>query len=195
MYIYGHKSEEVLISLNWITHFIPVYRRGGRDKSHDFRFNRRTHYNDDSMLPVYKWTSSQTHFSIEELARVLLCDIIPENKICSTQPVRVCHNVSFIVNLDNLNDEHDIRADENGVWERKGSPVAYVSVHSKGSNKYVVRRNTIGSHSNSFKLTRVYYRHSKSPDFRRIITTVYGRSIVSSVRARRGCRCMYFFLD
>ena len=142
------------------------------------RLNRRTHYNDDSMLPVFKWTTSQTHFSIEQLAEFLICDIISEDKICSTQPVRVCHNVSFVVNLDQLGDEHDIRADENGIWQRKGSPVAYVSMHSKGNRKYVIRRSTMGNHSNSFKLTRVYYRHSTSPDFRRIITTVYGKCAV-----------------
>lgn len=135
------------------------------------------YYNDDLLLPVFKWTQSHTHFSVEELARVLISDVIPQHKICSTQPVRVCHNVSFIVNLDNLNDHHDIRADENGVWQRKGSPVAYVSVHTKGSKTNIIRRNRMG-HSNCFKLARVYYRHSTSPDFRRIITTVYGNWIM-----------------
>ena len=30
---------------------------------------------------------------------------------------------------------NDIKADENGVWTRKGSPVAYVSVHKIKKNR------------------------------------------------------------
>ena len=30
-----------------------------------------TYYNNNSSLPVYKWTTYQTHFSVEELAKEL----------------------------------------------------------------------------------------------------------------------------
>ena len=40
-------------------------------------------------------------------------------KACTTQPVQVCHNVTFLVDLQD--DPMDVRADENGVWDRKGS--------------------------------------------------------------------------
>ena len=43
--------------------------------------------------------------------------------VCSKQPVRVCQNVSFIVDLHMLDDPLDIRADINGVWRCKGSPI------------------------------------------------------------------------
>ena len=46
------------------------------------------------------------------------------------QPVHICRNVSFVVNLHKLNDPVDVTADENGVWVQKGSPVAYVSMHA-----------------------------------------------------------------
>ena len=76
------------------------------------------------------WTNSKTQFSVEELARLLLIkSTVPQSKICSKQPVRVSHNVSFVVDLNALDDPKDIRADENGVWQCNGSPVTYVSIH------------------------------------------------------------------
>ena len=68
------------------------------------------------------------HFSVESLARLLL-DLdssVASGKLktCTTQPVQVCHNVSFLVDIQALDDPMDIRADENGAWDSKGSPVA-----------------------------------------------------------------------
>ena len=40
-------------------------------------------------------------------------------------------NVSFVVNTSHLDDPTDIQANENGVWIRKGCPVAYVSKLTK----------------------------------------------------------------
>ena len=65
------------------------------------------------------------------LSNVLLTDSVLPSSICSKQPVDVCRNVSFVVDLHKLDDPVDVRADENGVWVRKGSPVAYVSMHTK----------------------------------------------------------------
>lgn len=70
----------------------------------------------------------------------------------------------------------DVRADKNGVWNRKGSPVSYVSIHRNGGTTVVYKCSHMhmGSHSNHYKITRAYYRHSSSPDFTRITTTVNG---------------------
>ncbi len=131
-------------------------------------------YNGDTALPVFKWASSKHHFSLEELGHILVTDSTPSTKQCTQQPTAVHHNVAFVVNLTKLNDYRDIRADENGVWKRNGAPVAFISVHNSGKTKKVVRRKTMKSHPNCFKLSRTYYTHSCSPDFHRIITVVYG---------------------
>ena len=127
-------------------------------------------YNGLSSLPVYQWT----HFSVEELAKILLTKSVPSSLICSKQPCYVQHNVAFVVDLDKLEDPLDIRADENGSWIRKGSPVAFVSVHTKEGSSSIFRRPKMGSHSHHFKISRTYYRHSSSPDFFRIIAMAYG---------------------
>ena len=116
------------------------------------------------------------YYSIETLTKLILDTDSSvakgKHEVCSTQPVQVCHNASFLVDLHSLSDAMDIRADENGVWDRKGSPVTYVSIHRNGSTTTVYKRS---SHSHHYKVTRVYYRHSSSPDFTRIITTVNGK--------------------
>jgi len=135
-------------------------------------------YNQDSELPVYKWTTSNTHFPLEGLARVLLTDDVPKEKVCMKQPVRVHHNASFVVDVHSLDHPQDIRADENGVWMRKGSPVAFVSIHTKDNKMKIFRQSSMGNHPNHFKISRVYYRHASSPDFQSIITTAYGMYIM-----------------
>lgn len=121
---------------------------------------------------MYMWTTPKKQFSAEELARLLLIkSAVPQSKICSKQPVRICHNVSFVVDLHTLDDPKDIRADENGVWQRNGSPVTYFSIHGAK----VFRRTNMGNHSHHYKVSRTYYRHSSSPDFRRVITTVHSK--------------------
>ena len=120
------------------------------------------------------WTTPKKQFSAEELARLLLIEsAVPQSKICLKQPVRICHNVAFVVNLHALDDPKDIRADENGVWQRNGSPVTYVSIHGHSTSAKVFRRTNMGNHSHHYKVSRTYYRHSSSPDFRRVITTIY----------------------
>lgn len=101
---------------------------------------------------------------------------MPEEKLCSRQPTCVKRNVSFVINLDALDDYNDIKADENCVWKRKIAPIAIVSIHTK-SQKPVqsARRTRLRSLPHYCKLSRMYYNHSCSPDFHRIITIVYGK--------------------
>ena len=73
-------------------------------------------YNGDCMLPVYKRNQSKEHYPLDALAKLLITDTVPSSNICSKQPVQVCRNVSFVVDLNMLDDPLDIRADENGVW-------------------------------------------------------------------------------
>lgn len=102
------------------------------------------------MLPVYKWTRSK---ELDTLTKLLVTDSVPSAKLCSKQPVQVCRNASFVVDLHMLDDPLDIRADENGVWKRKGSPVAYVSVHTNGGKTTVFSKEKDG---NSIKSLQSY---------------------------------------
>ena len=123
------------------------------------------------MLPVYKWNQPKEH-PLDTLAELLITGTVPSSNIINF--VQSSRNVSFVVDLNMLDDPSDVRADENGVWNRKGSPVAYVSKHTDKGKTRFFRRNKAPTRSNHYKITRTYYRHASSPDFTRIITVVHG---------------------
>ena len=116
----------------------------------------------------------EEHYSLDTLADVLLNDSVPHSRICSKQPVHVCRNVTFVVDLEKLEDPTDVRADENGVWIRKGSPVVYVSKYTKEGKAKFFRWTKKPTHAHQFNITRTYYRHASSPDFTRMIVVAYG---------------------
>ena len=60
------------------------------------------YYNDDCALPVYRWNRPNQHYSITDLAKILVGGTVSKDKVCSKQPVHVCHNVSFVVNVQSL---------------------------------------------------------------------------------------------
>ena len=97
-------------------------------------------YNGDPSLPVYQWIMTNQHYSTQKLAKLLIACEVAKEKVCLKQPVRVCRNAAFIVDLHSLDDPLDVRADENGVWVRKGCPVSYVSVHNAAGTANVFRR-------------------------------------------------------
>ena len=66
---------------------------------------------------------------------------MPKKKLCSTQPICVNH-VSFIINLDVLDDYSDIGADENGVWKQKGALIIIISVHTRSQKPAQIARHT-----------------------------------------------------
>ena len=116
---------------------------------------------------LYDYFSWKKHaWCVEEITDVLICQNVETTKICTQQPVYVWHNATFEVYLNSLDLANDIKADENGVWERNGSPVVYVSVHTKGRKREVFCRSQMGATDHHFKIIRTYYRHSYSPDFR-----------------------------
>ena len=140
-------------------------------------YRNKMFYNGDDELPVYRWNGSKEHYSLDSLADVLLNDSVPLSRVCSKQPVHVCHNVSFVVDLEKLEAPTDVRADENGVWMRQGSPVGYVSKHIKEGKAKFFRRTKKPTHAHQFKITRTYYRHASSPDFTRMIVVAHGECI------------------
>ena len=114
---------------------------------------------------------------MENLSKIVILEQVEKGLICTQQPTNVCMNSTYVVNLHSLDDPSDIRADENGVWVRTGSPVTYVSLHQSSSGSHHIhKRSKLGKSSHHYKLIRTYYRHADSPDFRRIITTAEGNA-------------------
>ena len=65
-------------------------------------YRNKLFYNRDDEVPVYRWNGSNVHYSLDSLADVLLNHSVSLSCVCSKQPVHVCHNVSFVVDLEKL---------------------------------------------------------------------------------------------
>ena len=134
-------------------------------------------YNGDDELPVYRWNQLKEHYTLDSLGK--LCT---SHRLC--HPLAFAPNslftfvVSFVVDLHELDDPVDVRADENGVWVRKGSPVAYVSMHTKKGKTRFFRRTKKPTQPHQFKITRTYYRHASSPDFTRMIAVAHSKVLL-----------------
>ena len=74
----------------------------------------------------------------------------------------MCHNVSFVINLSSLNNLNNFPANENGVWNHQGAPIAHVSIYKPAK---IICCTKMQSHANCYKLSRTYHWHSSSPDF------------------------------
>ena len=136
------------------------------------------HYCNEQSLSVSEWMYTKRIFSIEELAKILLVQDPDPSIVCTTQPVNVYHNVAFLVDITKRDDPNDLKADENGVWHRNGSPNTYITILTdRFGLKQVHRRSKLRELPNNCMITRTYYRHSASPDFSRIITKVKGMTI------------------
>ena len=88
-------SSDMKESDSDISHYMIRYHLYTTQLLSFLYYSRPAFYNP---LPVYKWTHSQQHFSIEQLGQILLGGIVPEKKICTSQPISVCHNVAVVVN-------------------------------------------------------------------------------------------------
>ena len=120
-------------------------------------------------------THSTRRMTAEELITVLLNPPNPY-KVCSTQPLSVQQNATFLVNCNRLQSYKDLSADDNGAWEPTGKPCVWFKIifdkDSSVSKVYKLDHKPPVQSSEVYALYRYYSRHSSSADFRRMIATV-----------------------
>ena len=133
-------------------------------------------YNGDPKSPVFEWSTQRGQYTIEQLARVIVLEDVEPHKVCSGTPMNISHNVAFAVNLEEVGGLGDLKADEMGLWNRQGSPKAYISVRQNGSKKEVLRRHKTMDLPHHYTITRTYYRSGTSPDLEKLIVTAEGES-------------------
>ena len=84
------------------------------------------YYRGNKSLPVYERPAKG--YSAEEIPMILCNPILDEILICSTHPVSVQNNVSFVVNLSKLKNHNDIRTDDLGTWTCTGLSILKFTV-------------------------------------------------------------------
>ena len=70
--------------------------------------------------PYVSMSIQDNGYSQEEIACILCHPVFQEELLCSSRPVSVENNVSFVVDLSKLKDPNDVRADDLGAWKCTG---------------------------------------------------------------------------
>ena len=79
------------------------------------------YYNGDKKLPIFMRHEKTYRFTVERLASILLDPNFDKDFVCKAQPVRISHNVSFIVDCTYLADRKDLLVDDLGTMVSNGS--------------------------------------------------------------------------
>ena len=74
-------------------------------------------YNDDMKLPVLEWGMKQ---GMHTKDAVQILREFPEKRVASAVPIRVQHNVAFVVDSWKLKNIWDVKCDDMGSWANQG---------------------------------------------------------------------------
>ena len=123
------------------------------------------YYHDNQCLPVYG--HPRKGYSGEEIVKILLNPTFQNELLCSTHPVSVQNNVSFVVDLSKLKDPNDVRADDLGAWKCTGSRLLQFTVRITNTDCHFV--NDTSSNAEVVQVHRQYHVHATDPDLHRMI--------------------------
>lgn len=125
------------------------------------------YYQGNRSLPVYE--HRKKGYCKEQIAEILCDPSLDKKFICSTHPVLVEHNVSFIIDLSKLKDRNDVRADDLGTWKCSGSRIFtfFIECHRNGCS--VSQSNSRGA---VVGIRRQYHVHATDSDLHRMIAFI-----------------------
>jgi len=84
-------------------------------------------FDGDSRLPIL--FCNPVSLTISQSVRILLQ--AKKEEICTQQPIGCTSSNTFVVDLSELDDRNDIRADDLGVWVNKGVKSSFCNVEFK----------------------------------------------------------------
>jgi len=124
------------------------------------------YYQGNKDLPVYE--RPKKGYSKEQIVDVLCNPSLDEKLICSTHPVLVEHNTSFVIDMTKLKDRNDVRADDLGTWRCTGSRILTISVKCNKNGCYISK----SSGSAVVNIRRQYHVHATDSDLHRMIAFI-----------------------
>ena len=130
-------------------------------------------YKDDAKIPVFSWSSHP--FSAEEIVTIILgkCD---SEVICTSPPINVSHNVTFLVDARKLSKPNDLKCDDMGAWRNNDVRKERVFVKFDCHNDTATV--DLSAHSddhNLYTLKRNYHKNKSIEDVKKIIAILEGK--------------------
>ena len=127
-------------------------------------------------MPVYEWNHLLHTYKVTEIAQALLESSLTAPKVCHHTPTNVEHNCTFLVNQSKLKSQSDLKVDDYGSWKNNGIRCVIILVNS-GKTTVIAWEKKVKTYkmeNGQYLLTRNYFTHRTSEDFRKIIFTLSG---------------------
>lgn len=127
------------------------------------------------MLPIFMKHEKTYRFTVERLAAILLEKNFDQGLVCKAQPMRVSHNVAFVVDCTFLADRKDLLVDDLGVWISNGCRKTPFSA-TIASGCVSIQLAGPSEHS-QYVMHRAWHTHGTSSDVRRLVVSIEGKYI------------------
>jgi len=125
---------------------------------------------------VFQTYEGATYLQPTEAFNAILNTDVDSPVVCTQRPVGITKAAVFLVNTNKLRHKDDLRADDVGSWCHKGKPIRYYSVEYIQPDE-VYAQICDEDTDDAFKLTRIYYHHKGTPEFRKTIFYIHGKFI------------------
>ena len=128
-------------------------------------------YRNDLEMPIY--SRAVSGYPVGDLVKILLSSDVTGRKVCTVQPLSVCENATFIVDVETV-DHQDLKADDLGSWHPTGTKKSYFRFSSDGI-LHVSEKHPRNMPSDYYVLTRRYYTHKSYDKYHRLIADIGGK--------------------
>ena len=130
-------------------------------------------------MPIFEKKERYSENATSSLVDIILGKNSPNrDRVCTTVPIRVQSNMSFVIDMNAIQNPLDLRADDNGDWLHNGLRTICLSISKRG-NVEILSKNgrpkmNISWGAKLYCMKRTYHAFKSSPDFKRMIVTMEG---------------------
>ena len=135
------------------------------------------YYEGDFGLPIFQRIPPglKRLFTVEQIIRILMNPLLKNSgRICTAQPTSICENVSFIVDVTQLDHPDDLLSDDMGVWRNNRVDTTYFTARIDEAGVHSVEKFSEPS-SRRYKLVRVYRNHGTNPSLKKTTACIRGK--------------------
>ena len=173
----------LLILMISINHFVEDDFESTAKKLHNKSLESMDHdeihlYKGDPALPVYRW-GLKNGMCTDDVAELLVNRCIDRSRIATRGPTSVENNTVFIVDTSKISEKDDLKCDDLGAWECKGSKKSFYYKDEDGKLGKLAKDKLPDEQVGVFVIQRQWYRNSSMNSLQRIIITA--RESVSTV--------------
>ena len=125
-------------------------------------------------LPIFEIPPPK--YTAEQILRILLDPYISESKICNVRPVNITQSATYVVNIQMLEHQDDIKNDNFGKWQHSGSHPLLFRVQMESDDYMYIEKCAPGATGeNVVMLRRLHSVHPSNCHFKRLIAFVSGK--------------------